>query len=233
MRLGLLSDIHANLPALEAALDALSDADEIVCAGDLVGYGPQPNEVVARLREAGIPSVAGNHDRVAMGLDDFERCDELARTTLEWTRTAIDSLTLARLAQLPDELDVGDDVLVAHGAPGDAWRYVREPDEARALLEALPDDVRTLVLGHTHEPLLVETDDGRRVVNPGSVGQSRERRPIGRVALLTDDGVEFRELHYDVDAVRVALRAAGLPSEAVHRRPPGALRRMVSVTRRT
>jgi len=219
VRLGLLADVHANLPALDAALAALGDADRIVCAGDLVGYGPHPNEVVALLAERGISCIAGNHDLVALGEADLERCDELAATTLRWTRDALSPDTRAFLAALPGELDLGD-LLVVHGAPGDPWHYVRERDDAIAQLARRPRP-RVIVAGHTHRRLEVATG-ARRWINPGSVGQSRERRLVARVALLdTDTGAtDFRALTYDADATRAALERAGLPAEAIHRRPP-------------
>jgi putative phosphoesterase len=216
MRLGLLADVHANLPALEAALDALADADVLLCAGDLVGYGPHPNEVVARLAEAGVRSVAGNHDLVATDAAGLDRCDELAAHTLAWTRAALSSEARAYLEALPLSLD-HEDVHVVHGAPGDPWHYVRERADALAQLERVPG-CRVLVAGHTHRPLVAGRE--RRFVNPGAVGQARERRPRVRVALLDGERLEPRCVDYDVQAARDALRAAGLPLEAIHRRPP-------------
>ena len=101
MRLGLLADVHANLPALDAALGALADADALICAGDLVGYGPQPNEVVARLAELGVTCVAGNHDLVAVTGEGLERCDALAATTLRWPIDALGDDARGFLAALP------------------------------------------------------------------------------------------------------------------------------------
>jgi predicted phosphodiesterase len=222
VRLGLLADVHANLPALEAALGALGDADALVCAGDLVGYGPQPNEVVARIAETGATCVAGNHDLVALTGEGLERCDALAARTLRWTIDALGDDARAVLGALPGETTVGD-VLVAHGAPGDPWRYVRTPADAGEALASRPD-ARLVVLGHTHHPLAASGEraarrgdmalgDGRWVLNPGAVGQSRERRVLARVALLDLEAgrVSFRAVRYDT---------SGLPREAIHRKPP-------------
>jgi predicted phosphodiesterase len=230
--LGLLADVHANLPALDAALDALAGADRLVCAGDLVGYGAQPDACVARLAEAGVKCVAGNHDLVAATGEGLERCDALAATTLRWTIDALSDDTRSFLAALPGEVAVGD-VLVTHGAPGDPWHYVREPADAAAQLARRPA-ARVLVVGHTHRPLAVDAGGlaarpadvalgaGRWLLNPGAVGQSRERRLHVRVALLDLDAgrVSFRTVPYDVRAARAALGRAGLPPEAIHRRPP-------------
>jgi predicted phosphodiesterase len=230
-RYGLLADVHANLPALEAALAELHDADVLLCAGDLVGYGPHPDEVVALLHERGVRCIQGNHDRVALGLDGPERCDALAARCLEWTREAISDDTRAALAALPAELDAGDGIHVVHGAPGDPWRYVREIDEATVQMTRVPR-ARTVVAGHTHVPLLLEAD-GRRWINPGAVGQSRERRRHVRLAVFDGERVELRVTGYDARRTLRDLDRAGLPREAIHRRPPGALRRVLSAVRRT
>ena len=239
MKLGLLADVHANLPALEAALDALGDADALVCAGDLVGYGPQPNEVVARLAELGVPCVAGNHDLVAVTGEGLERCDGLAARTLRWTIDALSDDARGFLAALPGETTVAG-VLVAHGAPGDPWRYVRTSSAAAEALASRPD-ARLVVVGHTHRALAasdggraargrkVTLGDARWLLNPGAVGQARELRLRARVALLDLEArtIDFRTVRYDVAGARAALARAGLPREAIHRRPPlrSALRR--------
>src|SRR3954452_10894975 len=180
MRLGLLADVHANLPALEAALDALDDADALVCAGDLVGYGPQPNEVVDRLCSLGVTCGGGKHDLVALGGEGLERCDELAATTLRWTRSALGDDARRFLEALPLETSLHG-VLVAHGAPGDPWLYVRTVEAAERALASRPD-ASAVVVGHTHRPMDVTVASGRRLLTPGAVGQPRERRPRVRVA---------------------------------------------------
>ena len=231
MRLGLLADVHANLPALEAALGALEDADALVCAGDLVGYGPQPNEVVARLAELRVTCVVGNHDLVALTGEGLERCDELAAATLRWTIDALGDDARRFLAALPGEATVGE-VLVAHGAPGDPWRYVRTPAAAAEALASRPE-ARLVVVGHTHRPLAasggraargreVALGDARWLLNPGAVGQARERRLRVRAALLDLEArtMHFRAVRYDATEVRAGLARAHLPAEAIHRRPP-------------
>src|SRR3954471_18221956 len=106
MRLGVLADVHANLTALDTALEALGGVDTLVCAGDLVGYGPQPNECVALLREAGARAVMGNHDLMALGDDDHGVTDALVLTTMAYTRRELDDATREYLAALPGQLDV-------------------------------------------------------------------------------------------------------------------------------
>lgn len=234
MRLGVIADVHANLPALEAALEAVDDADVLVCAGDLVGYGPQPNECVALLREHDARAVLGNHDLMALGDDDHGVTDTLVLTTMAYTRRILDAATREHLAALPGQLDVTDDVVVAHGAPGDPWHYVREPGDAAAQLARIRPDARVLLVGHTHRPLAVDDaarraqpatvqlGDARWLLNPGAVGQSRE--PAIHARALTLDlaarTATFHVLPYDVERARAALRAAGLPETALQRHSP-------------
>jgi putative phosphoesterase len=221
MRYGVVSDLHANLPALEAALAALESerVDRVVCAGDVVGYGPHPNECVARLEEEGIPSVAGNHDLIAIGRLGFERTDDLARRTLEWTRVALTEEARACLEGLP--LRWSDEALtIAHGSIDDPEVYIRTDEQAAAQLAALDRDPGVLVLGHTHVPQKYRDDQGRLLINPGSVGQARERRRLARFAIFdTDAGaVTFRTARYDDARTRRALVDAGLPPSAHHRK---------------
>src|SRR3954468_20473589 len=233
MRLGVVADVHANVPALEAALEALDGVDVLVCAGDLVGYGAQPNEAVALLRAADARCVMGNHDLMALTGDDFGVTDDLVLTTMAHTRRALDDDARAFLEALPGQLTVGDDVVVAHGAPGDPWHYVREPGDAAAQLARIPPSARVLLVGHTHRaaavddgaravaPGALELGDARWLLNPGAVGQSREReRTLHARALELDldaRTARFHALPYDVERARAALRAAGLPEEALQR----------------
>jgi predicted phosphodiesterase len=243
VRYGLLSDIHANLPALHAAVSRLraEGVDRWVCAGDVVGYGPQPDECVAELAALDPVCVAGNHELVALGELSGERCSRRARVSLDWTRTVLGADTRRWLAGLP-RLAGCPGVVVAHGSLSDPEEYVRTEDAARSQLDRLArehPDARVLVLGHTHRARLHGADQaegltplsvGRRyLVNPGSVGQSREReaRPMARFALLeTAEGgepvsVEFFAQEYDHRAVRGALRERRLPADSMHVRPGG------------
>ena len=238
MRWGVVSDVHGNLPALDAVLEALDAAgvDGLLCAGDLVGYGPYPDECVARVAASGAVTVAGNHDLIALGRLTTDRCVPLARETLEWTRGRLGGDARAVLEALPLRADLDGGLVMTHGGLGDPQRYVRSEADAREQLEGVAAG-GTLVLGHTHVPLVVGEERGellrdgvgeialaageRQLVNPGAVGQSRSADARARAAVLdTDAGtVRLLAVEYDVRATRAALRAAGLPADACHARP--------------
>jgi predicted phosphodiesterase len=235
MRICLLSDIHANLPALDAVLAAAGAVDAIWHLGDVVGYGPDPDGVVARLREHGAVGVRGNHDAAACGGSEIEWFNPDARRAMEWTRNAISEDTRAWLAGLPERRqEAGCDLV--HGSPREPlWEYVTSIGVARdnlALLEA-PIGLH----GHTHVPVawveerhrieLVRARagdrldlGGRRVLlNPGSVGQPRDGNPEASFAILDPEAgtIEWRRTAYDVAAVQSAMRAVGLPSSLASR----------------
>ncbi|MGH3587005.1 MAG: metallophosphoesterase family protein [Pseudonocardia sp.] len=241
MRIGLLSDVHANLFALRAAITRLraEGVDAWVCAGDLVGYGPHPNECVETIAELRPTCVAGNHELMLLGALPDTRAGRLARHTIAWTRDAVRADVRAYLAALPRTASTPHLVL-AHGSPDDPEEYVRTDARAAQLLRSVPDG-RLLVLGHTHRPWLHEAGTGttfptaagdtdvpltagtRHLVNPGAVGQSRAREPtpLARFALVDLDHAQVRFFAepYDVAATRAALRAHRLPADAPHIRP--------------
>jgi predicted phosphodiesterase len=245
LRYGVLADVHANLQALETTLAFLKDArvDRLVCLGDLVGYGPQPNEVVAAIAELQIPTVAGNHDLVAAGIDPLDRCGDEARRTLSWTREEVTDETRAHLRSLPRTLELEGGILAAHGSIRDPWEYVRRvPDALRQIEEmTLTADRRLLLLGHTHRQMAIDVGSrtiatsewilarrrrelpiaGPSFVNPGTVGQSREPRALARCAIvdLRAGRVSLHAVRYPHRTCREELRRKGLPEEWCHARP--------------
>jgi predicted phosphodiesterase len=253
MRLALLADVHANLPALTRVLDLLAsdEVDAYLCAGDLVGYGPHPNECVNAIEALGAICVAGNHDLIATGRLPAERIGALARTSLRWTARELRPGTAAFIGRLPRTTRSGG-VLVAHGSLDDPTTYVTSDHAPGQLgrLRAFAPDTEVLVLGHTHHPLaygersgaLLDRRSGsvrfqeseRVLVNPGSVGQSRERRAVARYAVLDlgERRVEFRDTPYDGRACRRALRERGLPAHSYHRSPSGPRARLGRLRRR-
>jgi predicted phosphodiesterase len=241
MRVGLLSDVHANLPALRAALAALErrGADVLLVAGDLVGYGGQPNECVTALVDAGAHCVAGNHDLFVLDRLGPARFPAHARHSAELTRSILSADVREFLEALPLRLQRGP-ILMTHGSLDSPEEYVVRAPRARELLARLPVEAPgadTLVLGHTHRQWCVPAGGrgvapasgrvplppGPRVLNPGGVGQSRERelRPRARFALYDTDAavVEFTEVDYDVEASRQVLRSLGLGDDCLHTPP--------------
>ncbi|MFD1633293.1 metallophosphoesterase family protein [Haloplanus ruber] len=214
MRLGVISDIHGNRVALEAVLDDLPDVDQLVCAGDVVGYNPWPADCVAAVRERSIPTVMGNHDRAVAGDTPF-RFNSMAAAGVDYARERLDDDALSWLAALPPTRTVADGrVKLVHGHPADPDRYTF-PDEFSA---AMLDEEVLLVTGHTHVQGHRVFDSGV-VMNPGSVGQPRDGDPRAGYAVVEvgdeagSDGVtvEERRVAYDIDAVVDAVKEAGLP----------------------
>lgn len=236
MRCAVLADVHANLHALTAVLAALrrDRVDRYVCAGDLVGYGPLPNECVELLFSLPLTAVAGNHELMVRGVLGTERCTPLARASVTWTRGALADRTLARLVTLP-EVTVLPGSVVAHGSLSDATEYVRQPAQARRQLDQLTRThpaADVLLLGHTHTAwafgsrrgtvlhqaagVVDLTRDDRWLLNPGSVGQPRDGKPLARFLVLDLDSrtATFHAVPFDVAGCRRALGAAGLPADS-------------------
>ena len=215
MRLGVISDVHANRVALEAVLDDMPAVDRLVCAGDVVGYNPWPADCVAAVRERSIPTVMGNHDRAVADETPF-RFNSMAAAGVDHARERLGDDALSWLADLPPERTVADGrVKLVHGHPDDPDRYTY-PEEFSARMLA---DEDLLVTGHTHVQGHRVFDDGV-VMNPGSVGQPRDSDPkAGYAVVELGDGtggdavtVEERRVAYDIDAVIAAVEEAGLPT---------------------
>src|SRR4051794_12052737 len=206
MRYGVISDVHSNLHALEAVLGALERerVDQIICAGDLVGYGPRPNECVERIASLEAPAVviAGNHDLMALGRLPAEGIAPLAKQTIDWTTEVLGEDARRYLEGLPQSQATDDGVVVAHGSLDDPVEYVFDAAAAREQLALLGErrrEARVLILGHTHRPHAVADDaepppdgdialgDRPWLLNAGSVGQSRERRALARALVLDLD----------------------------------------------
>jgi len=250
MRVAVLSDIHSNLVALDAILAHARSVDAIWHLGDVVGYGPDPDGVVARLGEVGATGVRGNHDAAALGGPEIDWFNPDARAAAEWTRDTISGATRAWLDEQPERRTIGSFSLV-HGSPLDPLReYIATLASARDNLAAI--DTPVGLHGHTHVPVAfvgdqgdvmiieprdgatLEIDDRRTLINPGSVGQPRDGDP--RASYLTldigaDAGpgsetpvtvVAWHRVAYDVEAVQAAIRTAGLPRRLADRLAFGA-----------
>jgi diadenosine tetraphosphatase ApaH/serine/threonine PP2A family protein phosphatase len=235
MRLAVLSDIHANLAALDAVRGDLPEVDEVWVLGDIVGYGPQPNEVIAALQEMGARSVMGNHDGAAIGQVDVGWFNPDAARAIVWTASVIDENTRAYLAALPEVRREGE-VTAVHGSPRDpTWEYVTDAAVASANLASF--DTRLCLHGHTHVPIVFRAEDrqvevvpalpgepvsvelGRLLINPGSVGQPRDGNPAASYAILDTaaEAAEFRRVRYDIEATQRLMRELDLPPRLVER----------------
>jgi putative phosphoesterase len=224
-----ITDIHGNLPALQAALARIDELgiERIYCGGDLVGYGPHPDEVCALIQERDIPTIYGNYD-YAIARDDHD-CGcayitphdrELGQQSVEWTLMHTDQASKEFMSRLPLDLhfDVGaTKVHLVHGSPRKVNEYLFEDKPARLyerLAAAETDHV--LVFGHTHKPWMHEYG-GVLFVNCGSVGKPKDGDPRGAFAVLreADDGVDvtIERIPYDAEAVAAEVREAGLPAE--------------------
>ena len=228
-RVAVITDIHANLPALHAALRRVDElaVDGLFCGGDLVGYGPHPNEVCALIAERGIPTIYGNYDyAIARDLEDcgcayVTRHDrELGQRSVEWTLAHTDQASKDYLRELPFDLrfDVGErSVHLVHGSPRKVNEYLFEDKPAR-LYERLAaaEDADVLAFGHTHRPWIRE-HGGVLFVNCGSVGKPKDGDPRAAFAVLEASGGEVRarieRVEYDAAAVAREVAAVGLPSE--------------------
>jgi predicted phosphodiesterase len=233
----LISDIHANLPALRAVLDDVEQrgVDTSYHLGDLTGYAPWPNEVVSLLREKGIAGISGNYDSTVA--TDYKHCgcraetardEELSHISYEWTRSTVTPEIKRYLGGLPFRLDIrpfgghvsGPTIFLVHGNQSLNTVYVTE-DRTDAFLEKMAQDIGAgsgdaICFGHTHKPWQRKLG-GIRFVNTGSVGRPKDGDSRACYALVSvaeaRTRVEFIRVAYDVESAALAVRDAGLPSE--------------------
>lgn len=246
MRVLVISDIHANLEALEACIAAFPAHDRIANLGDVVGYGASPNDVVERSRELGGIFVRGNHDRACAGLSDVNDFNPVAGYAAMWTRNELTVENRRWVAQLPigpvrDEGVPG--VIFSHGSPLDEDEYILSEGVARNSLERSPEDLT--FYGHTHlqgavalrhgavrviRPVYVDRKglemfrlelqpQTRYLLNPGSVGQPRDMdwRAAFAVYDSAEPAVTFYRIPYDVEAAQHRIINAGLPERLATR----------------
>ena len=232
MRIAIVSDIHSNLPSFEAVLlhaEAGGRVDALWCLGDLVGYGPHPNECIAQLRRYEHRAVAGNHDLAACGRMGTEEFNEAAAAAAQWTAGQLSDAARAYLEELPLVVTEGDFTLVHGSLRWPEWEYLLSSEQAQAHLE-LQQTPYGLV-GHSHLTFVCEEDapprlrptvDGERVelgsqrliLNPGSVGQPRDGDPRAAYALYDSEAraVTYHRVEYDIGATQRAMEAARLPA---------------------
>jgi diadenosine tetraphosphatase ApaH/serine/threonine PP2A family protein phosphatase len=237
MKFAVISDIHSNWQALDAVLADMPAVDEILCLGDVVGYGGNPNECLDLVRQKGWPTLVGNHDRACTDVDILEWFNEDAARAIEWTVGRLGADRLGWLAALPDTNEIGGEVLLVHGSPRDhIYEYILDAPTAEANLALI--DGQVCFHGHTHVPGIFRYDAGRLVheyevatfklsstelVNPGSVGQPRDGVPDASYAVWDRSAgtFEFRRVPYDREGAKSAIRAAKLPERFAERLDAG------------
>lgn len=235
-RIAIFSDIHGNLHALKAVLAAIDKeaVDFIVCCGDVVGYGGNPNECVEILRARSIPTIAGNHDYAALNLVDITYFNDIAREAILWTRENLTPDNLAWLKELPLSIEL-DDMLFVHASPNspENWNYIITMGQARTGFQHFTQ--RVCFIGHSHTPFIVENNDGnlgcpetphiryrencRYLVNVGSVGQPRDRNPDACFAIYdrAEKTLEIHRTTYDMAGAQQSITNNGLPPELAER----------------
>jgi len=239
MRYLIIADIHANIEALTAVLDAEPAWDHLLVLGDLVGYGAAPNEVVDRIRELNpIAIIRGNHDKAACGLEDGSNFNQVARLAAQWTLETLTPDNRRYLRELPAGPEAIDDLVeICHGSPFDEDHYIFDGEDA---LRALGSSGRPVCLfGHTHLPVVFhyenELFDGfvpecaettidlgsaaRYLVNAGSVGQPRDGDPRAAYGVYDSQlaSLTLKRVEYPVDAAQRRILSAGLPASLANR----------------
>jgi predicted phosphodiesterase len=231
-RVALVSDVHGNLPAFHAVLEDVegTDAEEVWCLGDLVGYGAQPDECVALARERCTVCLNGNHDLVVTGDLDIEDFSHAAAQAALWTRDHIGDEALGFLRGLSPQ-DEGHPIGLYHASPRDpVWEYVLSTVQADGCMDTM--GARVGAIGHSHVALCfwrgpdgeahgrqatvgteVDISDGEWLLNPGGVGQPRDGDPRAAWLLLDIEGwtASWRRVDYPIDEAAEAIRDAGLP----------------------
>jgi predicted phosphodiesterase len=231
-----ITDIHANLPALEAVLAAVDEAgvEEIWCLGDTIGYGAEPDQCADLVRARCALSLVGNHDLAVLGALDVAAFSEAAAAAVAWTRENVAERTLDYLRELaPTGERRGIDLF--HASPRDpVWEYVLSAEQAEACLDA--QEARIALIGHSHVALfftrpsaaedgeevrgaqagddtLLDLAAGRWLINPGSAGQPRDGDPRAAWLELDPDGLtaRFHRVPYDTERAAASISAAGLP----------------------
>lgn len=238
MRILLLSDIHANLVALDAVLADCGEVDAVWNLGDTVGYGPRPAECLDRVMTIGArPMLAGNHDLACIGDLDDRDFNAVARTASRWTSIQLRPDQKALLRSLPSRTET-DGMTLAHGSPRDpVWEYLIDQYAATANFGSFATDI--CFVGHSHLPLVFRFDpssqsatiqaleadqtldlwDGRLIINPGSVGQPRDLDPRAAYGVIDTARGLFtgKRIEYDISATQLQMTEANLPGLLVRR----------------
>jgi diadenosine tetraphosphatase ApaH/serine/threonine PP2A family protein phosphatase len=237
MRVLIFSDIHANITALEAVLESAGNFEAAWCLGDIVGYGPDPDACVSRVQSLpNLTCLLGNHDAAVIEKIDITSFNLEARISVRWTQSAITHESLDFLKSLPEKTEVAGQTL-AHGSPRHPiWEYLLDTPTIEENFEYFKTPY--CFVGHTHLPMIYQLDEDcefpehvvpenfhpiqlvpRAIINPGSVGQPRDRNPQAAYAIFDTEThrLEFRRTAYDIEAVQIRMVAENLPRRHIHR----------------
>jgi predicted phosphodiesterase len=238
LRYLVVSDIHANIDALEAVLTAAGSWDRVLVLGDLVGYGAEPNLVIDRVRGLDpIAVIRGNHDKAACGLDDGSNFNQVARYAAAWTNQQLTSDNRDYLRALPHgPVEIDERLEICHGAPFDEDHYIFDGGDAARALQTSSRQV--CVFGHTHLPVVFMAkgsalaadvpdeelrtlpfdEHTRYLINPGSVGQPRDGDARAAYAIYDTSGrMDFARVDYNIANAQRRISAAGLPQSLANR----------------
>ena len=240
MRILLVSDVHANLAALDAVIQDAGSFDRVWCLGDVVGYGPEPNECITRLREFDLVCLAGNHDLAVVGKTALWDFTSTAREVIFWTRHWLTTDNHEWLSSLPTApLVVGHGITLVHASPRDPlWEYMVERQIARDNLAFVETPI--CFNGHSHMPIMYRKPwDGLKIleeplrvngsirlttydqvfINPGSVGQPRDEDPRASYGLVDLEAMTFtlRRVPYDFSITQTLMKQAKLPDRLIRR----------------
>lgn len=241
MRVLIISDIHANLTALEAVLTHAKQVDAVWCLGDLVGYGPDPNECVSRVRSLpNLVCILGNHDAAVLRHIDSSTFNPEARQVIYWTQSGLTDANLDFLDSLPERVQQ-DHVTLVHGSPRQpVWEYLLDTHIATRSFDYF--ESAYCFVGHTHLPVIYQKAqedqpaklsipgansnmllNPRAILNPGSVGQPRDRDPRAAYAIYypEEQTWELHRVPYDIAAVQNRMQAAKLPERHITRLSSG------------
>ena len=237
MLYGIIADVHGNLEAFNTVLSRLQRADKVVCLGDIVGYGPDPNACVEKVRELGIPSVAGNHDKAVTGELEVTWFSPSAREAVSWTREVISQENLEFLRNLPEVLEEDGFQLVHGSLRSPLEEYITSISEAIGTFKKMSREA--CFIGHSHTPLfiahkkdgnydgralrdgeeLVVSDYDKVIINVGGVGQPRDGDPRASYGVFDPKSGLFslHRVEYNIGQVQDKMKKVGLPEPLISR----------------
>lgn len=238
MRYAIISDIHSNLPALKVVLERIEDlqCDRVICLGDIVGYGPFPNECCDLIQERADMVIVGNHDHAVIGQTDISYFNTYARRAIEWTRTMLSEMNKNYLFGLPAKVDI-EKACCVHSTPEEPleWHYIMSSRDAAISFNYFEQQV--CFIGHSHVPLIAKkntdqkinvslligtvewSEDERCIINVGSVGQPRDGNPDACLGVYEPAQNRFtlERIEYEITETQKKMREYSLPGFLISR----------------